>query len=133
MEVICRDVREIDDVSFIKRFEDKYDIEFSKDFISFMKLNNGGIPLKKQVELAGDLYEVRCFLSFFDDEYNSIGKPLESFQKKTKGKIIPFAIDSGDNYFCLNLDTEKIYYWDREDDLFYLLSNSFTEFVSNLL
>lgn len=27
----------------------------------------------------------------------------------TKGKIIPIGVDSGDNYFCVNNETGKVY------------------------
>ncbi len=126
----CRSVSEIADKAIINSYEEQYKIEFPKEMIDFFDENNGGIPLKKEIVVDGEEYEIRCFLSFNDNEYNSIKKSLETFQNNTKGKIIPIAKDSGDNYFCLNVENKKVYYWDHEDNKYYRLAESFNEFIS---
>ena len=84
------------------------------------------------IEISGDEYEIRCFLSFNSGEYNSIDIPLESFQKETHGKMIPIAKDSGDNYYCIHVETNKIYYWDKDEYLYYNLAESLETFLQYL-
>lgn len=132
MNTICDKVKEMKDELAIDRFEDKYELDLDGSFKEFFQYNNGGTPRKKNFEIGNDEYEVRCFLSFNDDEYNSIRKPLESFQEETHGKIFPFAKDSGDNYYCLNVETGAVYFWSVDDEKYYKLTESFTEFVDLL-
>ena len=132
MAIACVDVKVLKDKSVIDRIEDKYDIYFSEDFKKFFRENNGGIPKKNIFNVNGKEYEIRCFLSFNEGEYNSIRKPLAWFQEKTYGKIVPVAKDSGDNYYCVNLETEKIYFWDKDDNLYYCVAESFAEFIGYL-
>ena len=51
---------------------------------------------------------------------------------ETKGKIAPVAKDSGDNYFCINIDTGNIYYNDNSDGLYYKLFDKFSDLVKVL-
>ena len=50
--------------------------------------------------------------------------------KKTKGKIVPIGIDSGDNYYCVNNETGKVYYWSAGEDSYYCIAESIAEFVT---
>ena len=77
MAIACVDVKVLKDKSVIDRIEDKYDIYFSEDFKKFFRENNGGIPKKNIFNVNGKEYEIRCFLSFNEGEYNSIRKPLD--------------------------------------------------------
>lgn len=129
MSVLCRNISAIRDRTIFEKLEDKYEIDFPKNMISFFEDNNGGTPLKKEIVIDDEEYEIRCFLSFNNDEYNSIKKPLETFQTNTKGKIVPIAKDSGDNYFCINLDNEKVYYWIQEENRYYVLAENFENFI----
>ena len=132
MNVICKKVSDLNNKTVIEEMGELYNIKFPSMMVSFFEKNNGGIPMKKEFFSNGEEYEIRCFLSFNEEEYTSIRKPLDFFQKETNGKVIPFAKDSADNYFCINLQTEKIYFWDKDDNLYYNISNNFEEFISNL-
>lgn len=129
MSIVCRDISELKNKENIKSFGERYGISFSNEFIDFFSENNGGIPFKKEILVDDEEYEVRCFLSFHESDYNNIFKPTDFFQKQTKGKIFPIAKDSGDNYFCMNVDNNNIYYWDKEENKYYLLKESFNEFI----
>ena len=59
-----------------------------------------------------------------------IEKPLDFFLDKTKGKIVPIGIDSGDNYYCVNNETGKVYYWSASSDQYYCIAESLDEFVN---
>ena len=129
MKNICKSVSTLKDISSIERIEDKYNINFPKDMIRFFEINNGGIPNKKEFAINGKEYELRCFLSFNQDEYNSIHKAIDSFQIETKGKIAPFAKDSADNYYCINLETGIVYYCSGEENLYFKLTENFNSFL----
>ena len=129
MSIICVDIKQIKDELAIEKLEDKYEFDLPNELKDFFRENNGGIPNKNVFETKGKEYEIRCFLSFNDGEYNSIKAPLASFQEETQGKIIPIAKDSGDNYYCMNKENGKIYYWDKDDNLYYCIADSFGEFI----
>lgn len=129
MKIICTDVKPISDELAIDKIEDKYDIDFSKEFKTFFLENNGGIPINNIFEVNGKEYEIRCFLSFNKGEYNSINIPLASFWEETKGKIIPIAKDSSDCYYCINIENGKVYFWDKDDNLYYCIAQTLPEFL----
>lgn len=107
-----------------------YQISFREDVKEFFGKNSGGYPISDIIVSDGDVYEVRVFMSLdeSDDNYY-IRKPLDYFLKKTKGKIVPIGIDSGDNYYCVNNETGKVYYWSAGEDSYYCISDSIEEFV----
>lgn len=110
--------------------ENAYSITLREDIKTFLVNNSGGYPVKDMISADGDEYEVRVFLSLDDsDEYYYIQKPIDFFLAKTNGKIVPIGIDSGDNYFCVNNETGKVYYWSSGEDSYYCISNSLNDFV----
>ena len=78
-----------------------------------------------------DEYEVRAFLSLdSEDENYCITKPLDFFLNRTKAKIVPIGIDSGDNYYCVNNENGKVYYGSSSEDRYYYIAESIDEFSS---
>lgn len=132
MEKFCIDVKPLESELAISNIEKKYNIPFSDDFIHFFLENNGGIPKKNIIMINETEYEIRCFLSFNDNEYNSIAAPLASFWEETHGKVIPIAKDSSDCYYCINIQNGKIYFWNKYDNLYYCISESFLDFLNYL-
>lgn len=132
MSKVCKNISELKNKSSISSVEKLYGIKFPKEMIEFFLENNGGTPINKLFTADGKEYELRCFLSFNEDEYNSIHKAIQSYQTETKGKIAPVAKDSGDNYFCINIDTGNIYYNDNSDGLYYKLFDKFSDLVKVL-
>ena len=129
MKKICNSVSKLKNPSSIKAIEEIYKIEFPNVMVDFFTANNGGIPANREFTVNGQEYEIRCFLSFNENEYNSIHRAIDSYQKETNGKIVPIAKDSGDNYFCLNIETGNIFYNDNADGLYYKLFDSFSDLV----
>lgn len=132
MSIICRSVSELKSKTIFDEIQNEYNISFPHEMLEFFKKNNGGSPYKKEFMVDDIEYEVRCFLSFNGEDYNAIQKPLDSFQKETKGKIVPVAKDSGDSYFCLNIENEKVYYWDKDENLYYKIADTFETFINYL-
>lgn len=109
--------------------EDKYHLKISPDIKAFIEVNSGGNPVKDMIDTQNGLHEVRKILSLTEDNpYYSIKKYADEFLTSTKGKIIPVAVDSGGNYFCVHNDTGKVYFWFEEDGLYYPVANNLTEF-----
>ncbi len=110
--------------------EKTYSISLREDIKAFLEKNSGGYPIKDIIISDGDEYEVRVFMSL-DESADSyyIQKPLDYFLKKTKGKIVPIGIDSGDNYYCVNNETGKVYYWSAAEDSYYCISVSLDDFI----
>lgn len=108
----------------------KRNIIVRAEIIEFLEKNSGGYPVKDVVTFDGEEYEVRVFLSLDASDINFyIEKPLSFFLDNTKGKIIPIGIDSGDNYYCVNNETGRVYYWSASDDQYYCLAESLDVFV----
>ena len=116
-----------------KIFEDAektYSITIRSESKDFLGENSGGYPVKDIIVSDGEEYEVRVFMSLDESDKNYyILKPMDYFLKKTKGKIIPIGIDSGDNYYCVNNETGKVYYWSAGEDSYQCISDSLDKFV----
>ena len=108
----------------------KYGVIIRDDIKNFLRVNNGGYPENYYIEVDGEEYEVRVFLSLDEsDENYYIEKPLKYFMQKTNGRIVPIGIDSGDNYYCVDNETGKVYYWSMETDRYYLVSQDIEKFI----
>lgn len=102
------------------------------DFIDFMKLNNGGVPLKRVFYSAGADRILERFLFIMDEpsadlEYGmydigvveaQIGERLADNPHQVGGNLIPFALVSAGDYLCLdyreNTDNPEIALWLHE-------------------
>ena len=117
-----------------KIFEDAektYSITIRSEIKDFLGENSGGYPVKDIIVSDGEEYEVRVFMSLDESDKNYyILRPMDYFLKKTKGKIIPIGIDSGDNYYCVNNETGKVYYWSAGEDSYYCIAETVNEFVA---
>lgn len=111
--------------------EKTFSITIREDIKLFLVSNSGGYPIKDIITSDGEEYEIRVFLSLDDsDAYYYIQKPLDYFLNKTKGKIVPIGLDSGDNYYCVNNETGKVYYWSSAEDSYFCISNSLLDFIA---
>jgi len=111
--------------------EAKYSIQIRDDIKAFLTANSGGYPVRDLIEVDGEEYEVRVFLSLDRANKNYyIEKPLAFFLDNTKGKIVPIGVDSGDNYYCVNNETGKVYHWSAGDNQYYCIGKSIEEFAS---
>ncbi len=131
MNIISTECRTKYNENIWNEVEQKYDIFIRTDIKDFFKLNNGGYPIKDIIIFDEMEYEIRAFLSLDENDENyCIEKPLSYFLTKTKAKIIPIALDSGDNYYCVNNESGKVYFWSSDTDSYYLISENIEEFVN---
>ena len=131
MKCISTNVKRNIDSTILADAEKKYSITIRDDIKEFIASNSGGYPTKDIIDVEGEEYEVRVFLSLDPEDKNyCIVKPLDFFLNKTKAKIIPVGIDSGDNYYCVNNETGKVYYWGASEDSYYCIAETIDDFIS---
>lgn len=112
-----------------EKLEKKYSILIRDDIKEFIMTNSGGYPIKDLINVDGEEYEIRVFLSANREDKNYyIEQPMNYFLEKTNAKIIPIGIDSGDNYYCVNNETGKVYYWSSNDNKYFYLTLNLDEF-----
>lgn len=129
MKCISTNVKKYDETVFISA-EKNYFISIREDIKAFIAENTGGYPIKNVIFVDGEEYEIRVFLSADkEDVYHCIEKPMNYFLKKSNGKIIPIGIDSGDNYYCVNNETGKVYYWSAGENQYYYITVNLETFV----
>ena len=117
-------------ISVFSAAEKKYKIEIRNDIKQFLLLNSGGKPQKTSIIVNDEEYVLRKFLSLNPtSEYYYIEKPMDSFLNDTKGRIIPIGVDSSDNYYCVNNEDGKVYFWSAEEDSYYFLSKNLDSFT----
>ena len=115
-------------VDVLKKAMTKYAIVLPTALNDFLMDNNGGKPIKKHIETEDDSYVVRRFMSLDPDSEYYIEKPLDYFLSKTKKRIVPIGIDEGSNYYCVNIENGKVYYWTAESDKYYMISKTIDDF-----
>lgn len=104
-------------------------VKINKSITNFITKYSGKRPKNNIIIVNGEEYEVRTFFSLDPNALHwYIEYPMTMFIEKTKGKLIPIAIDSGDNYYCADNVTGKVYYWSSEMDEIHLIANSIKEF-----
>lgn len=124
-------VTQIEDMQSIQRFEESYGIQFPKEFLEFIKVNNGGRPKEKVFSLEnGTEYIVNAFLSFNENDFGNIYWPKEQMEEEGVDAV-PFASDPFGNYFCFQ--DGRVVFWFHEDGEFVALCDSFGEFIDRLV
>ena len=132
-------------------FEKQFHIKLPKSIESFYIKNNGGIPNYNWFNPQNkklDYVEINMFLpiKYSNQLIESIEDiAIREWNKKTMPKeLLPFAIDSGGNYYTINIKNKKIYLYlkDQWNDNFTVeknfrcnaiyISQSFQYFISNL-
>ena len=130
MKCICKNCTQVVNNTIWTETENKYQIKIRQDIQQFLTANSGGFPIKDIIIVDGEEYEVRVFLSLDSNDKNYyIEKPLNYFLENTKGKIVPIGIDSGDNYYCVNNENAKVYYWSAGENQYYCISESLEAFI----
>jgi hypothetical protein len=119
------------DASVLSIAEKEHSIAIQDDIKQFIISNAGGYPRKNVIHSGDEEYEVRVFLSLDrNDPHYFIGDWLNDFLTRTNGKIIPIAIDSENNIFCVNNETGKVYYWSYDSDEYFCISSDLSSFIN---
>lgn len=126
--------QDLDDVE--KKLGFLLPLELKHHYLQF----NGGTPEKAHWFIDEELYfEIANFKSikYGEDEFSTIE---DTYLRQTKDGVIndnflPFAIDWGGNYFCIDLTTHEIviYFMDTDKNRIRILEKGFKKFVNGLI
>ncbi|MDQ0927832.1 cell wall assembly regulator SMI1 [Bacillus atrophaeus] len=95
-------------------------------------------PLEKDPWMDKD-DETQLLEGFYGltSNHDSIQKAIDTYSDRFPRNIIPIASSAGGNEICIDIENEKILFWDHElshpDKDFFLIANSFEEFILSLV
>ncbi|MCY8464365.1 SMI1/KNR4 family protein [Bacillus atrophaeus] len=95
-------------------------------------------PLEKDPWMDED-DETQLLEGFYGltSNHDSIQKAIDTYSDRFPRNIIPIASSAGGNEICIDIENEKILFWDHElshpDKDFFLIANSFEEFILSLV
>lgn len=137
--------------SKIKKFEEKLSINIPLQYRNFLLAQNGGIPekstflLKDKKNNRDEEISIEWFLGIKTKDYDDLKSILSTFKKRIPTQLFPIALAGGDSLICLGTTgkyLDKIYFWDREEELekndlsyfgnIYFLGNNFSDFLKKL-
>lgn len=123
-------IKSLEDVSFIRAYEKKVGIAFSKEFIEFFEKYNGGRPTPNTITIKnGEEKLINTFLSFNDNDKENVYKAKKRVSEDNS-RVIPFAMDPSGDYFCLL--GEQVVYFSHEDAEVYEVADSFENFLKSI-
>ncbi|WGE40989.1 SMI1/KNR4 family protein [Bacillus stercoris] len=71
------------------------------------------------------------------NDHDSLQNAIDTYSDRFPRNIIPIASSAGGNEICMDIDNEKILFWDHElshpNKDFFLIANSFEEFIFSLV
>ncbi|MEC0592517.1 SMI1/KNR4 family protein [Bacillus inaquosorum] len=95
-------------------------------------------PIEKDPWMGKD-DETQLLEGFYGlaNDHNSLQKAIDTYSDRFPRNIIPIASSAGGNEICMDIDDEKILFWDHESSHpekdFFLIANSFEEFILSLV
>lgn len=122
-------VKPLDDSSSLTEIEAKIKFPIPQSLRKCILENNGGRPVPNAISLPDGDNDVKCLLSYNRGDTESIFKILDFFIQNYLGSLLPFAMDSAGNYYCVQ--GEKIVLWTQENEIVHVC-DSFDSFVNSL-
>lgn len=119
------------DENSINYIQQKFKIKMPIELIEIIKKYNGGYPSKYKcnIEGFGDT-DLKCLLSFNEEDDETIYDVLEFFINKFDGMLIPFASDSSSGYYCISKN--GVEYYNELDSNCFFVANNINEFLEKL-
>lgn len=129
MTITWRKEKPLADTKSIEKLEANYQMQIPEDLKSCITAHNGGRPSPNIITTAsGDEYDLKLMLSYNPNDIETVYKVMDFFSVQG---LLPFAADSGGNYFCIALQTMKIVLW-VESGKIIPLCDSFPSFLEML-
>lgn len=117
----------------IHEFEKLVRYTFPEDFVKCVLHNNGGRPRKRAFKTDKDRErELKTFLSFNEEDRETVWKIFEWSKKELSNKYIPFAIDHFDNLICFNAENDSVVFFEHENQSIEKIADDFNEFLDSL-
>jgi len=123
-------------------FENIIGMTLPKEYVDFLKKNNGGTPELNTIELQNEeikSFSINYFLGLDLDDINNLQAQFLTYRQRIQKKYIPIANVEGGNIVCLNIVNGSILLWDHDTELinhstisyksFLPIANSFDEFL----
>ncbi len=130
MAITWRRIKKLNTPDAISAFEKKYGFSVPTDLKDCILAYNGGRPTPKVFSTdSGVEYEVKSLLSYNEEDVENIYKVIDFFLKEYCTSVLPFAKDSGGNYYCVK--DGKIVFWTQEMEMF-PICNTFSDFIDLL-
>lgn len=123
-------VKPLQDTEAISKLEKKYNLALPVALKECILENNGARPRPNNIKSKLDeRFDVKLLLSYNHEDIENIYNVVEYFIKEFNSDLIPFASDSGGNYFCMRNDAVVL--WTQQGDIIDIC-DSFTEMLENL-
>lgn len=141
----------------IQEFEEDFEIQFPKDYVRFIKLYNGAVPVKGSFDCNNHSYFIERFFCLLDDELYETRYDLNWFEievvinefdaRLSESKdicgldVIPICLLFAGNMVCMDFRKDpqhpSICVWDNYKSaelspVTYKAADSFTEFLNML-
>ena len=127
MTITWRRVKKLNEPDAISAFEERYGFLIPNALKECISKNNGGRPNPKVFTTnSGAEYEVKALLSYNAEDVESIYKVIDFFIKEYGTSMLPFAEDSGGNYYCVK--EGKIVFWTQDMEV-YPICDTFSDFI----
>lgn len=125
-------IKNLKDEKTIKEFESIINKKLPQDYISFIKLFNGGRPSKKVFKTtSGKEHMLKSFLSFNHEDVENIFSVNKWLSKDLKNNYFAIASDPAGNYIVYNSKFE-LYFWNHENDTIDFITDSLEKFIEIL-
>lgn len=125
-----RKPKPLSDPNAIQQLEKKYGVKLSKALADCIRANNGGRPKPNAVPFKnGGESDMKMLLSYNEEDLENIYRVIGFFVQNYKGRLVPFATDSGGNYYCEM--GKQIVYWTQGGEI-YPVCDSFEELLASL-
>lgn len=124
-------------------FENIIGVHLPKEYVEFLKKNNGGTPELNTIELQNEeikSFSITSFLGLDLDDINNLHAQFLTYRQRIQKNYIPIANVEGGNIVCLNIINGSVLLWDHDTELLnhsiipykslLPIANSFDEFLT---
>jgi len=130
----------------ISAVEKALNIKFPSAYREFLLKFNGGRPQPNHFVILNNPSDTHGILEYFfginAPDYSDIIKQHSIYANRIPKNLFPIATDPGGNLICIDLVTNKIFFWDHEEESeegqipslknIYPVANTFEELLNNL-
>lgn len=131
MSIVWKYKIELVDEKCFEKYEKEYGIVIPSELKDFIKDNNAASPNMDCIMFNGQERVVDSILSFnsTEDEATTF---LEVYNLMEKKSNIPFAADPFGNYFYYSAESQKIGFYEHEEEAYSISEYSFSDFIDSL-
>ena len=120
-----------DEIALVS-FENIIGVCLPKEYVDFLKKNNGGTPQLNTIELPNEeikSFSITSFLGLELDDINNLQAQFLTYRQRIQKNYIPIANVEGGNIVCLNIVNGSILLWDHETELINHSTRSYKSFL----